>query len=124
MPKLSTLREKVENQASNISRACIYHTINIKIENVTKRAAHKDMAKETDTKRSCVFLVALVSILFVAAVFVVSGIPVANAMGIPAHAEMPEQPFADLTAQEVETGTGKAVKNGNSVKVRCNDHLQ
>ena len=39
--KWKQAREKVENQASNISRACIYHTINIKIDNVTKRAAHK-----------------------------------------------------------------------------------
>lgn len=38
------------------------------------------------------------------------------AMGIPTHAAVPEQPFADLTAQEVKEGTGAQVKRGDDIQ--------
>ena len=39
------------------------------------------------------------------------------AMGIPEYAEVPPQPFADLTSQEVEVGSGPEAEIGSTISV-------
>jgi len=96
------------------------HKIDIDTDKRQRATRNKEMAKEP-RKINAVLLVALVSLFFTAStiVYIVGGISVGGiGGGSNLHEKIPKQPFDDLTAQDLDIGTGREVKLHDKIKVK------